>query len=59
MHDYIFVDDEGRKMPVSEMTTDDIAICLNVGMELLGGESKEAIAKRLQLELEIRNGGLR
>jgi tRNA A58 N-methylase Trm61 len=59
MKDYIYQDDDGRVMYVAEMPTQDIVECLARGVEIIDHDDREAIAKRLQLELEIRRGGLR
>ena len=60
MQDYTFIDDEGRRMPVAAMSTEDIVACLERGVEVEGRtERPRDIMSRLQLELEIRQKGLR
>ena len=61
MLDYDFIDDTGRRIPVAEMLTVDIICCLQNGVELEPGETVRPpdIMARLQLELEIRQKGLR
>jgi hypothetical protein len=59
MRDYCRRDDEGRDVPVAQLSTEEIREHLATGVEALGPESVEAIMERLRLELFIRERGLR
>ena len=59
VRDYRFRDDDGRDVPVAEMADADIRECLANGVEPLDGEPADAIRDRLNLELLIREKGLR
>lgn len=62
MRDHFFHDDEGRRMPVAEMTDADIRICLDRGFTIFNaeiGENGYSIIERLRIEQTIRALGLR
>ena len=61
MRDYHYYDDDGRRIPISQMTTVDIDRWLRDGFKMVKGSevTPEAVRERLQLELFIREKGLR
>lgn len=62
MHDYRFIFPDGQRVPVAELPTPLIRYLLSDGVELDGAdphETPEQVMKRLDLELFIREKGLR
>ncbi len=59
MRDYAMQDENGRWIPVSEMSLVDIIECLVEGVEILSNDTAEAVRERLELEIFIRKKGLR
>lgn len=62
MRDHYFVDDRGTRTPVSQLSTEMIRHLLTFGIEVESmepGETKQDAIDRLQLELFIREKGLR
>lgn len=60
MKDHIFHDDDDRPIPVSEMSDQDIEICLRFGVEPLDDDgTAEQAMERLRLEQFIRQNNLR
>lgn len=58
MYDHEFVDDDGKRVPVSRMSDADIHACLNGGVHPLDGEIDEHVLERLRIEVLIRALGL-
>lgn len=62
MQDYIYTRESGEKVPVSKMTLEEIATCLNDGAQINETDldtihaTEEVIRKRLEIELIIRRG---
>lgn len=62
MKDHNYIRDDGTKVPVSQMTNDEIAECLRgVQIEVSDppGLKPENVVERLKIELLIRHLGLR
>jgi hypothetical protein len=59
MRDYIYEDQSGRQMPVEKMRTAEIHDVLRTGFHTDDNTPAPAIIERLQLELFIREKGLR
>ncbi len=60
MLDYTCEYPDGRRVLVSQMTTQDIKICLGVpNLEIFDTSTQSAVRKRLGIELLIRQMGLR
>lgn len=63
MKDHVYHSDDGRKIPVSEMTDQEIQMALEDGINILThlapDLAEESVRKRLELELFIRRQGLR
>lgn len=63
MQDYIYTRDNGEKVPVTRMTLEEIATCLNNGVTINETDldtihaTEEVIRKRLEIELTIRQIG--
>jgi hypothetical protein len=50
MRDYLFTDDNGRRMAVADMSDVDLVAVLRDGFENAGPESTQAIQDRLEIE---------
>ena len=59
MRDTICIHPDGRRMPVADMTTEDIHASLRDGFDAFGGTTENNIRDRLEIEVLIRNLGLR
>ncbi len=62
MKDHVYVDETGKRTPVSELSTHEIQEFLRDGIEIAErnpGVNENSVRDRLELELFIREMGLR
>jgi hypothetical protein len=59
MRDYLYDDKDGRQIPVEKMSTAEIEAVLRYGFTTDDQTPEKAIIERLELELFIREKGLR
>jgi hypothetical protein len=51
--------EDGSSVKVSDLPTEAILDCIDGGIEVMTGDTKEAVLERLRLELFIREMGLK
>lgn len=63
MRDYNFYFEDGRSVPIAQMSDEDIAACLRNGVQIVDDDGRPdpatAVRERLILEQQIRAMGLR
>ena len=68
MRDYNFIDDDGRRIPVAQMSYEDIRLTLRYPIVIVNREeypglseheAAQAVRRRLEIELLIRKQGMR